>query len=54
MNPTETIEDEAKCPRCKNKLEKIENILICSKCKTTITINDGLPIMSLDTYEKAS
>jgi uncharacterized protein YbaR (Trm112 family) len=54
-NPqTENTINQTKCPRCKNKLETINNIMICGKCKTTYTINQGLPVMTIDTIEKAS
>ncbi len=38
------------CPLCKAKLEadKTNNELICNKCKLAYPIDDGIPVMLID------
>ena len=38
------------CPLCKAKLEtdKSNNELICNKCKLAYPIDDGIPVMLID------
>lgn len=38
------------CPKCKGNLEYIENpeSLVCSNCKKTYEIKDGIPILLIE------
>jgi len=42
------------CPKCKGDLEydRINNKLICHKCKLAYPIRDDIPIMLIDEAEK--
>jgi len=42
------------CPKCKGDLEydKVENKLICKKCRLRYRIEDDIPIMLIDEAEK--
>lgn len=42
------------CPLCKASLEykKIEQELICHKCKLAYQIDDGIPVMLIDEARK--
>ena len=42
------------CPLCKAKLEydKAQNELICRKCKLAYPIDDGIPVMLIDSARK--
>ena len=41
----EKIIDILVCPRCFNKLERKENLLVCHKCELAFPIKDGIPNM---------
>ena len=41
------------CPKCKGKLETRTDSLVCHKCRLEYSINDGVPIMLVDSSEKA-
>lgn len=38
------------CPLCKAKIDydKLNNELICNKCKLAYSIDDGIPVMLID------
>ena len=40
------------CPLCKAKLEHQKNELICTKCKLAYPIDDGIPVMLIDSARK--
>ena len=40
------------CPLCKAKLETAKNELICNKCKLAYPIDDGIPVMLIDSARK--
>ena len=40
------------CPLCKAKLEANKHELICNKCKLAYPIDDGIPIMLIDSARK--
>lgn len=40
------------CPLCKAKLEHKNNELICTKCKLAYPIDDGIPVMLIDSARK--
>jgi hypothetical protein len=41
------------CPKCKGNLETREESLVCPKCRLQYSINNGIPIMLIDSSEKA-
>jgi uncharacterized protein YbaR (Trm112 family) len=51
MNQLPSIES---CPKCRGEIEEQENSLICRKCRTRYSLNQGIPIMIVDSAEKAS
>ncbi len=40
------------CPLCKAKLETSKHELICKKCKLAYPIDDGIPVMLIDSARK--
>lgn len=40
------------CPLCKAKLETSKTELICNKCKLAYPIDDGIPVMLVDSARK--
>ena len=40
------------CPLCKAKLENTKTELICNKCKLAYPIDDGIPVMLIDSARK--
>ncbi|MDQ5919971.1 MAG: uncharacterized protein QG673_27 [Pseudomonadota bacterium] len=40
------------CPLCKAKLENAKSELICTKCKLAYPIDDGIPVMLIDSARK--
>ncbi|MFZ2455361.1 MAG: Trm112 family protein [Candidatus Altiarchaeia archaeon] len=51
MNQLPSIQS---CPKCRGELQEQENSLICRRCRMRYSLNQGIPIMIVDSAEKAS